>query len=258
MASDRLRDLRVESGVVMPSPPVEDDPETAHHHSVSVDALISSDLTRRLRTLAELQEAMDEVNDAAYREIVSLRDASPRTAFAFTLDVATHRRRPRSAEGHPVLLRTVYDSEVLRFPRAGEVLQARHDGGEQFRFVTNAPFSVTIADDLVAVLDLTSYDSSGEGSLLIRERRHLAGLKALVEDYWRQAIPMSFDGLADLDKRSRQVLSLLAAGASDAVISKQAGLSIRTVERTVAALLDRLGARTRFQAGVQAARRGWI
>jgi DNA-binding NarL/FixJ family response regulator len=42
------------------------------------------------------------------------------------------------------------------------------------------------------------------------------------------------------------------------VIARQLRLSRRTVTRRIAALLDRLGATTRFQAGVQAATRGWL
>ena len=59
-------------------------------------------------------------------------------------------------------------------------------------------------------------------------------------------------------RRDQTILALLAAGAPDATIARQTGVSQRTVERRVRALMDRLGAGTRFQAGVQAARRGLI
>jgi DNA-binding NarL/FixJ family response regulator len=60
------------------------------------------------------------------------------------------------------------------------------------------------------------------------------------------------------DRRDRTILALMAAGATDATIARQTGISQRTVERRVRALMDQLGAGTRFQAGVQAARRGLI
>jgi len=60
------------------------------------------------------------------------------------------------------------------------------------------------------------------------------------------------------ERRDQMILALLAAGAPDATIARQAGVSQRTVERRVRALMDQLGAGTRFQAGVQAARRGMI
>ncbi|HEY8820946.1 MAG TPA: LuxR C-terminal-related transcriptional regulator [Dermatophilaceae bacterium] len=61
-----------------------------------------------------------------------------------------------------------------------------------------------------------------------------------------------------LDLRDARILSLLSDGRSDSTIARESGISVRTVERRVRSLMDRLGAKTRFQAGVQAARRGWI
>jgi DNA-binding NarL/FixJ family response regulator len=61
-----------------------------------------------------------------------------------------------------------------------------------------------------------------------------------------------------LDRRDARILSLLSDGRSDSTIARESGVSLRTVERRVRSLMDRLGAKTRFQAGVQAARRGWI
>ena len=62
----------------------------------------------------------------------------------------------------------------------------------------------------------------------------------------------------ELDRRDVHLLSLLSDGRSDSTIARLSGISLRTVERRVRSLMDRLGAKTRFQAGVQAARRGWI
>lgn len=58
--------------------------------------------------------------------------------------------------------------------------------------------------------------------------------------------------------RDRLILTLLAAGTSDALIARQAKVSQRTVERRIRALMDRLDATTPFQAGVKAAKAGLI
>ncbi|MFF5212658.1 hypothetical protein [Streptosporangium sp. NPDC000396] len=50
----------------------------------------------------------------------------------------------------------------------------------------------------------------------------------------------------------------MASGATDEAIARRLGLGRRTVVRRVSALQRTLGATTRFQAGVQAARRGWL
>ena len=54
------------------------------------------------------------------------------------------------------------------------------------------------------------------------------------------------------------VLELLMLGSKDESISRQLGISLRTVRRRVAELMDELGAGTRFQAGVESARRGLL
>ena len=47
-------------------------------------------------------------------------------------------------------------------------------------------------------------------------------------------------------------------GAKDEQIARKLDLSLRTVRRRIAALMTELGVDTRFQAGVEAARRGWL
>jgi DNA-binding NarL/FixJ family response regulator len=65
-------------------------------------------------------------------------------------------------------------------------------------------------------------------------------------------------GSAPLTPQERKLLSLLAAGSTDESAGRRLGLSARTVRRMVANLLTRLGAGSRFQAGAEAARRGWL
>ena len=70
--------------------------------------------------------------------------------------------------------------------------------------------------------------------------------------------PIGDDAEGELDARDATVLRLMAAGVTDAAIARQTGFSQRTVERRVRHVMERLGAQTRFQAGVQAVHRGWL
>jgi DNA-binding NarL/FixJ family response regulator len=84
-------------------------------------------------------------------------------------------------------------------------------------------------------------------------------LAALADLFWDLGSPLSRTSSArTAESRDQTILALLATGAPDATIARQTGVSQRTVERRVRALMDQLGAGTRFQAGVQAARRGLI
>jgi DNA-binding CsgD family transcriptional regulator len=59
---------------------------------------------------------------------------------------------------------------------------------------------------------------------------------------------------AGLTRREAQVLQLLATGLSNAEIAARLGLSGRTVDNHVSAILRRLGVRTRGEASAQAER----
>lgn len=54
------------------------------------------------------------------------------------------------------------------------------------------------------------------------------------------------------------ILQQLLTGATDLTASRLLGLSPRTYSRRVSELLEYLGVESRFQAGVEAARRGWL
>jgi DNA-binding NarL/FixJ family response regulator len=75
------------------------------------------------------------------------------------------------------------------------------------------------------------------------------------------AVPMSPSDLpdaAELNAREKELLSLLSSGSTDESAAARLGVSVRTVRRMVADIMNRLGARSRFQAGVKAADRGWL
>nr|WP_269781601.1 LuxR C-terminal-related transcriptional regulator [Nocardia bovistercoris] len=87
-------------------------------------------------------------------------------------------------------------------------------------------------------------------------------LRLLVKTFdvlWALAAPISVNPSAEeLDERDKAILTLMGLGATDDTIARRLGMSRRTVVRRTARLLERLGASTRFQAGVQATRRGWL
>jgi DNA-binding NarL/FixJ family response regulator len=65
-------------------------------------------------------------------------------------------------------------------------------------------------------------------------------------------------GASGLEGQARQVLTLLAAGLKDEAIARRLGTTTRTVRRLVQEAMTALDARSRFNVGVEASRRGWI
>ncbi len=51
---------------------------------------------------------------------------------------------------------------------------------------------------------------------------------------------------------------MLRSGVTDDVAARKLGVSTRTVRRRVAAVMDLLGASSRFEAGVRAVEAGWV
>jgi DNA-binding NarL/FixJ family response regulator len=56
----------------------------------------------------------------------------------------------------------------------------------------------------------------------------------------------------------REMLRLLASGATHETVARHLDIPLRTFRRRIAALMRLLGAVSPFQAGAEAARRGWL
>ena len=161
-----------------------------------------------------------------------------------------------------VAYRAVYHPAGLAIPGRPAALRAMIAAGEQARVTESVPVKMFIADDQMALIPL-EVGGSAEASLIIRASSMLDTLAALFELVWERAIPVHADG--DLPEtgtgpgqEEAALLGLLAAGLTDAAIARHLGTHPRTVQRRVRELLDRLDAGTRFQAGLQAVRRGWL
>jgi DNA-binding CsgD family transcriptional regulator len=214
---------------------------------------------RILNSLDEISSATAEIVATGAEIVRSFRSISPRTRAVFASPRHSHEEPTHGTGGKELETRTVYDTRVLEIDGALEVLEARERGGERFRFTTSVPFSAVIVDDTAAVIDVSGFERSGLGSALVRARPMVGALVALYDKLWDLGSPLNRGpGATPSERRDRTILALLAAGAPDATIARQTGVSQRTVERRVRALMDQLGSGTRFQAGVQAARRGLI
>lgn len=157
--------------------------------------------------------------------------------------------------------RVVYDQESLTIPGRLENIWEGINLGEQARVGASLPVKLVICDDTLAIVSSTS-DYHNEVAHLIHPSSLLELVCGLFEAVWDRAIPLNRSetkvGPATVDNRDRQLLGLLASGATDAAIARTFGWSTRTVQRHVQQLMELVGARTRFQIGMEAARRDWI
>jgi hypothetical protein len=161
--------------------------------------------------------------------------------------------------------RSVYDDTVLDIPGAWADMRHAATVGERARIGHALPTKLAIADRRIALVT-TELELEHSAALVVEARPLVDLLVAAFEAVWERAVELpptdSLDDLAlSADRPSGQdlaILGLFGAGAKDAVIARELGLSARTLRRRTADLLERLGARNRFQAGVEAAKRGWL
>jgi DNA-binding NarL/FixJ family response regulator len=85
----------------------------------------------------------------------------------------------------------------------------------------------------------------------------VAALHELFERIWTHAVAVSHADVDTVNAERKQLIELLQFGQTDEYVARHLGVSLRTVRRRVADLLKELGAATRFQAGMEAVRRGW-
>lgn len=214
---------------------------------------------RILHSLDEMAAVTAEAVAAGTSIVRVFRAPSPRTDAIFESPLHSHEEPSRGAGGVTLDMTSVYDNRLLEIPDALTILEARERGGESFRLTTNVPFSCVIVDDRAAIVDVSAFDPTGFGSALVGARAMVLALISLFEHLWTLGSPLQRADTGTVsEQRDQLILALLAAGAPDATIARQTGVSQRTVERRVRALMDQLGASTRFQAGVQAGRRGLL
>ncbi|SDU45605.1 winged helix-turn-helix transcriptional regulator [Jiangella alkaliphila] len=182
-----------------------------------------------------------------------------RPPYAQALDQPNDSEYDLLARG--VRCRGIYAPEGLE--RRGRLDELRRlvDAGEEARTSPVVPLKMAIADASVAILPL-SFERSAEQALVVHASTLVDALVSLFEVLWDLALPITgFEAAqpqtaGEVDPAVSALLPLLVAGLGDQAIARQLGVSSRTLSRQLATLMETLGARTRFQAGVLAVVRG--
>lgn len=154
-----------------------------------------------------------------------------------------------------VAVRGIYAPEAFELPGALEQALRAEEAGEQSRVHADVPIKLVVVDATLAMMPMTE-DGGVESSLVVHSPMVVAALVRLFELLWRQAHPIArpYDASGPDNGIDRDLLLMLSTGMKDEAIARELGISVRTLGRRIARLLEALGARTRFQAGLQAHR----
>ncbi|MFC4018867.1 LuxR family transcriptional regulator [Micromonospora sp. GCM10011542] len=159
-----------------------------------------------------------------------------------------------------VVIKCVYQDSYRNDPNVVAYARWLSGLGGQVRTTPALPMLMVVVDRQVALLPLDPAESS-RGAVEVVHAGVVAAIYALFEQVWRTASPLGAPPLLDTDgfePFARELLQILAAGHTDEVAARKLGLSLRTVRRVTASLMERLDARSRFQLGVHAAQRGLL
>lgn len=210
----------------------------------------------RLLGMDAVQQRLERLAQEARRAVMTFMPGGAQSAVA--LEAA--RRNDERALEHGVAIRTVGLDSIRQDEGTLEYARWITDRGGEFRTVQELPPGMILVDQRLGLLPIDPEDTR-KGALLLTEPSVVACLAALFEQVWEVAMPLGADrhpGRQGLLPREKRLLSLIAQGHTDESAASALFISSRTARRMMASIMKRLGARSRFEAGVRAAQIGWF
>ncbi|MGW2953622.1 LuxR family transcriptional regulator [Streptomyces eurythermus] len=210
----------------------------------------------RLESQAAIHARMERLAGRTTGECVSLLPAAANGAEALNA------RRPidQHMMDRGVLVWNVYPESIYN-DRAG-LAYARwiaHNGGK-VGTAPSLPLWLVVYDRTTALLPADPADPDA-GAVQVSGAGYITGLIALFERLCESMTPLDAPGSCDDDQPTpleKEMLRLMGQGLTDEAVCKKLGLGLRTARRTIADIMERLGARSRFEAGAKAVERGWL
>jgi hypothetical protein len=168
-------------------------------------------------------------------------------------------REPELAALHNgTRIRTLYTSNVLNHGPSMEFIRETVGAGAEARLLERLPTWLTIIGREVVVVPRDP-DGAEPGVVFVHGSGRVNAALWFFGHAWAAATPMpAEDRPIELSAWERRVLFHLARGTKDETGARHLGVSARTYRRHATELCERLGASSRFEAGVLAARAGLI
>ncbi|MFI9842517.1 LuxR C-terminal-related transcriptional regulator [Nonomuraea sp. NPDC051941] len=212
---------------------------------------------KRIEGVEAIRARLRELAETCEWEAASLMYGGAQSEASMTAS----RPLDKDAVDRGVRLRTVYMDSVRNDPLTCSYAEWLCEIGSEVRTTPVLPMRMLIVDRRIAVVPVI-VDKANAAALEVSNPGLLTALLALFSFVWKHAVPLGAQRQWRDDKgltpQEKQVLRLLGLGQTDEAVAKRLGVSVRTVRRVVAALLERLAAQSRFQAGARALALGWI
>ncbi|MFH8369003.1 response regulator transcription factor [Streptomyces sp. NPDC018031] len=207
----------------------------------------------------ELRRRLEELDALSRVELLAMRTTFPEPAVLRASLANDLRWTAQGSAG-----RMLVAAQALRGHGVGHFLDALSEAGIAVRVAPTVPLYMNILDRAVTVVAIGRDDDDGgpAGDLVLHSLELARCFRQVFEHCWLAARPYPgcrrAHGAADFSPQEREVLALLAVGAKDEAIARRLGCSERTLRRLLTQITEKLGAPSRFAAGVRAARLGLV
>ncbi|WP_328969536.1 LuxR C-terminal-related transcriptional regulator [Streptomyces sp. NBC_00239] len=212
-------------------------------------------LARRLR-----RPAVEELHSVS-----AVRDQLTRLAAQATFEVLTSQpggardedvlqeamTRTEELLGRGVRMRTLYQHTAQFSATTTSYVEIVSELGAEVRTLGDGFMRMIAFDQEVVVIELRD---NPLGALVIREPNIVGFLVATFERMWGQAEEFPTNHGRDQaifasDKAKEDIIRLLLLGEQDKVIARRMGMTVRTCQRHIAKIMERIGAKSRVHAG---------
>lgn len=200
--------------------------------------------------LTDLADVLASITGLAAAAMHEIRTSQPGGARKDEI-LSESMDRTERALNRGVRMRTIYH-HTARFSAATvRYVERVSELGAEIRTVGDGFMQMLSFDDTAAVL---SVQSDPNAALLVREPNLIAFANAAFERAWMTAKPFPRDYRQDQvvaisEEMKLDIVRMLIEGMDDRAIARRMGISLRTCQRHVSEVMDRLGARSRLQAG---------
>jgi DNA-binding CsgD family transcriptional regulator/sugar-specific transcriptional regulator TrmB len=214
----------------------------------------------RMEDVHAIRERLEELSFFTRSSIYAIQPGGPQSRESLEASRPLDQRSIRRG----VEMRLIHESPVLDDELNRAYLRELVMGGVKVRVTDQHIDRMIIMDCKVAVVPVDP-NNSRRGALIVRHPGLLSGFLDLFHRAWQDASELPWHSEGDqpapeieISLQDKRILELLASGCTDETSAREVGVSVRHLRRTISRLMQELGANSRFEAGVEAARRGWL
>lgn len=204
-------------------------------------------LFEELPDVASVRRALDRFATEAQHEVLTSQPGGGRTEEVLQEAMG----RTEAVLGRGVRMRTLYQHTAQYDPGTAAYVEIVTGLGAEVRTLGEGFMRMLAFDGEVVVIEQTG---NPKAALVVREPSVVPFAVAAFELMWRQADPFPVNlgreqAIRVSEKTKEDIIRLLVQGESDKVIARRMGMTVRTCQRHIAKITERIGARSRVHAG---------